>query len=468
MRILFSWLSYEEVSLAENLTAKALILEKYLNNWEEHNLLNPILDQASFEKVFLFYDDSIHIENEFKDWLRADIQLISLKIKDRHNIDDVVSKMRSKIEKRTNNFQKDFAIIEAGSQSEKKYLNTLIEKLKACRYVVEEDKLKELPSSKQTVNREFTTALKPVGFENITGSSQALTTILHHAGIACKCPFSVVITGEMGVGKKILARMIAKNSKPADGPIEIIKCITLNYEDLRKKMESAFKKVHGGILILDGIDQCSFKIQSLLFQIIQDHIDSSTKDKTTRIITTSTCNLLELVKNDKFLAELYYLLAKITLDIPPLRDRSQDVLLLANNILRELNREYKKQTSTYNFKILSSNAQKAISRHSWPGNINELHQVLNQAIVFSPANIIESNDLPITTSCSKSITELHKKPLRSGFNMNKEIKELQRDYIKRALKQANENKAKAAKLLGLKSYQALDSKIKSLGMLKKN
>ena len=171
-----------------------------------------------------------------------------------------------------------------------------------------------------------------------------------------------------------------------------------------------------------------------------------------------------MVKNHEFLPELYFLLAVITIDTAPLRDRQEDIPLLAHHFLREINQHNRDKDQRYCFRSISPDGWKCLERHYWPGNISELKQVVRQAVAFSSSLIIEKGDLSIISS-RPSIADLKEKPLGNGFDMKKEIDILQRDYIKRAMKQANGQKTVAAELLGIKSYQALDSKMRALGML---
>lgn len=317
------------------------------------------------------------------------------------------------------------------------------------------------------------TVPRPDGFENIIGSSQETAIVLRRASISAKNLDPVLITGERGTGRKLLAETIARTNTKTDKHCETVKCIASNYvgfdQELLGSEQSVgiLKKATGGTLILDEIDKCSVMTQLLLmkaFAAHSGHCKFSTGEYLGfKIIATSTCNLLEMVKRNEFLPELFYVLATITIETIPLRSRTQDIPLLAKHFLEEINTQNETRNPDYTFKTLSADANKTLRQHTWPGNVSELRMVLRQSVIFSNDNIITKNDLPIITNTYSSV-QCQKKLIAPGFDMNKEVCDIQRGYISQALKQTGGKKSETAKLLGLKSYQALDTKMKSLKM----
>ena len=479
MRILFSWLRFNDLeAFRKNAPAPVVdeiekLRTEYTSDPDSNVPLTSLLDQALFEKVYLFHHCKLPFEKEFMAWLRPDIEFVFLEIKNINDSVEIIEKLHIEIAQTTNGFKKDFGILRnCGTQAVQDAFVTPAFQNCTCYYEIKNSKIIEIKPPGQDPK----SALKPVGFENIIGASQETANILHRAGIAAKNPDPVLITGERGTGKKELAKAIALASSKT--PLEVIKCIASNYKDFDQELlgtehsDGILKKANKGTLVLDGIDKCNFMTQLLLLKTLKDYKDHCEfktvgKDKTEnskfRIIATATRNLLELVKKNEFLEDLYYMLAYISIETIPLCDQTPDILLLAHHFLEEVNKQHKAENSGYVFKTLSSEARKALALHLWPGNISELRLVIRQAVIFSNDNIIEKNDLPIITS-GKDTALLRKMPLVQGFNMKNEIDKLQRDYIERALKQADNKKTDAAKALGLGSYQALDTKMKSLGM----
>ena len=483
MRILFSWLGFHDLEEFSKGAQSGVLDEIKKLQMEEPSSpgdsasIASLLNQALFEKVYLLHACKLPFENEFKSWLRPDVESVFLEINNINDSAEIGEKLRIKIAEITDGFKKDFGILRSCGRQEVVNALTEVAQRGTCCYEIKGWKLVEAMLDGQNLDN-FKSALKPDGFENILGASQEAAVILHRAGIAAKHHVPVLITGERGTGRKRLAEAISRAGSTANAPLEVIKCITLDYEEFDREFlgtehaDGILKKVNEGALILDEIDKCCLKVQLQLLRTLKNYkghceFKPVGKDKAEhsrfKIIATSTCNLLELVNKNEFLAELYYMLATISLETIPLRDRTQDIPLLAHHFLDGLNKQHKAENADYIYKTLSPEATKSLIRHLWPGNVSELHIVLWQAFIFSNGTIIEKNDLPIITG-GKSTIQLRKIPLGTGFDLKKEVAELQRDYIRRAIKQADGKKSEAAKLLGLRSYQALDTKMKSLGM----
>jgi two-component system response regulator HydG len=330
-------------------------------------------------------------------------------------------------------------------------------------------KIEHLPSSPRYIPK----FQKPAGFEEFIGVSRKMATLLNKADIATRFPTAVLITGESGTGRKLLAQAIAQKSVSDGFPVKIV-----TFTDKASFMEPVLlgdgirpgklKEADNGVIILDNINKCSLYTQMTLLNIMRDTQSNCYTSRPTapnqpeisskfRIIATSSENLLELVREGQFSEELYYLLADITIQTPPLKGRGDDILLLAHYFLQCANKELQTDSSPRINKSLSTNAQKALKKYSWPGNLRELKHKIRQAWIFAEGNEIESVDL-FPNSHHKTLPE----KIPSGFNLKKKIDDQQKEYIKLAMKQTDEKKAEAAKLLGLKSYQALDVKIKSL------
>jgi len=474
MRTLYTWLEPNDV---RQFAAKVdPSLKSGIDQWldvqvgfaTDRTARFPLFEQMLFSCIYLFYCSKMSFVHELKQWLRPGLELISLEINNLGDGNEIQEKTRQKIMELSNGNVLNNGILRTCSNSVIQQALAQVDIPGLINYTVVDGQLQEDPSDKTLVGN-FVTALKPKGLEGISGTSPLLATTLYRAEKARQSQEPVLITGESGTGKKYLAHAIAQQSDK----IEILRGLTLNHSKLDVELTGTaqipgiLKTIDNGTLILADIDQCTLPTQLQLFNVLQHYQEeccifrphaAKVNDEISSfwLIATSSRNLLEMVKNHEFLSELYFLLAVITIETTPLRDRPEDISWLAYHFLDEINRQ-----SHARYLTISTDGWKGLARHCWPGNISELKQVIHQAAVFAPSTIIQRGDLPIM-GARPSMADLGEKSLGAGFDLKKEIDNFQRDYIKRALRQAHGQKKVAANLLGMKSYQALDSKMKAL------
>lgn len=291
----------------------------------------------------------------------------------------------------------------------------------------------------------FNIIRRPEYFRNQFGTSKNLIRILHFIELTFSSAAApVLLTGEQGTGRKKIAQIIADHQNNNPLATEIVSFPSVDCR-MDEELIKAIKNQNTRTIILDNIDQCHIKTQLKLLKILRTEIKP-------RIITTSTQNLLRLVIDKLFLEELYYHLADISIELPSLRACDDiNIELLASNFLKELNNE-----SQY----FSREAVKIMKAYTWPGNIRELKQVVQQANLFSEGKIIQAEDLPIFSKTSIKATLDKSKLLNPKFSLDQEVKKLEIFYIKQALEINGGTKTKAAEMLGLKNYQTLSKKIK--------
>jgi transcriptional regulator with GAF, ATPase, and Fis domain len=242
----------------------------------------------------------------------------------------------------------------------------------------------------------------------------------------------------------------------------------------------AFEEAHGGTLFLDEIGELSLENQSKLLRAIQPRHDDPPSRRwirrvgeederpfDVRIVAATNRNLLEQVANQKFRADLYFRIAVVTVELPPLRRRGSDIRLLAEAQLQKINREFKEGEPGYEEKTLGASALRRLQEHHWPGNVRELNNVLVQAAVMATGSKLTKGDV------AEAITELpssgtSKLPLsrerHDGFKLDEHLDHLERMFIEDALEDAEGVQAEAARLLALNSQQALKKKMDRLGI----
>ena len=268
--------------------------------------------------------------------------------------------------------------------------------------------------------------------------------------IACSdCP--VLITGESGVGKEVVANLIHKSSDRADKPMvtlniasvpkDLLEAELFGYEKgaftgASKGREGFFELADGGTLFLDEIGEMDLPLQAKLLRAIETkrfyrlggrrEIESDV-----RIIAATNRDLRKLVEEGKFREDLYYRLNVVEINIPPLRERKEDILPLAYHFLKVFSRKYSKDVRDF-----SRRAKEALLSYPWHGNVRELRNVIERAVLFSEGQIIDESHI----DC------LLREPSDKGF---KTIKELEKEYIIQVLRSVNFNKKKASEILGI-------------------
>ncbi|HLK32757.1 MAG TPA: sigma-54 dependent transcriptional regulator [Terriglobales bacterium] len=279
---------------------------------------------------------------------------------------------------------------------------------------------------------------------------------------------TILIQGESGTGKGVLARAIHYASPRASMPLLELNCAALpdalleselfGYEpgaftDARRRKEGLLERAHGGTVFLDEIGNMSPSVQAKLLRVLEEgtflrlggtrviHVD-------VRMIAATNANLKEAVARGSFREDLYYRLNVVPLFIPALRERREDILPLALDLVEHFNRELKKS-----FTGLTPQAAELIVHYSWPGNIRELKNVIERAMILSPEGDIDAEYLPEELRDYKESIALQE-PL-SAFDVSPTghqfvtLDELEDDYIKQVLIATGNNKTQAARLLGI-------------------
>ena len=335
------------------------------------------------------------------------------------------------------------------------------------------------------------------GFEGIIGDSQAIRLAVGRAQRAALRDVPVLLLGESGTGKEMFARAIHKASHRRQQPFEAMNCAAIPRELLEAELfghekgaftgavarrVGAFLRAHGGTLFLDEIGDCDPAMQVKLLRVLQPPPDQGPchrefqpvgSEKTAvadvRIIAATNRDLLADIRDHRFRDDLYYRLAVISLHLPPLRERSRDISLIANALLEQINQQFRQQGQCepgYEDKSLSPDAMAFVKGYPWPGNIRQLQNALLQAAVMAAGPAIERGDLLASVGNVDPGRLVHplEQPLGEGFDLEEHLKTIQRHYLRRGMRESGGVKAEAARLLGYENYQTLSAQLKRLGV----
>jgi len=318
---------------------------------------------------------------------------------------------------------------------------------------------------------------------NIIGESKEIKGVLDMIQkIVQSDATTVLIEGESGTGKDLVGRAIHYTSRRSARPFMDINCTALpdtlveselfGYEkgaftDAKAKKVGLFELADGGSVLLDEIGDMPLTTQTKLLKFIENKRfkrvgGASDIEVDVRIIAATNKNLKEEIKSGKFREDLYYRLKVIPIFIPPLRVRTGDILILANYFINKFNQEFRKDV-----KGLSSKAEKAILLYQWPGNVRELKNVIERAIILESKDQILIEHLPIEVVEGVPFKE-EERQQQSNFILPENgvpLEEVEKNLLIQALKKANGNQSKAAKLLSLSRY-ALRYRLKKIGYLK--
>lgn len=315
------------------------------------------------------------------------------------------------------------------------------------------------------------------GIENIIGENLKIKQILNQIKVVAPTNMTVILQGESGTGKEIVARIIHKQSLRKDKPFIAIDCGTIPetlveselfgydkgaFTGADAKKEGEFEKANGGTILLDEITNLPKAAQAKLLRVIQEkklqHLGGRRHIKIdVRIIVATNIKLSEAVRQGKFRADLFHRLNEFQLDLPPLRERKDDIPILAEYFLNEANKELTKK-----IKGFSAEAMKSLLNYQWSGNVRELKNLVRRAVLLAESNYVTPAQLLLNnTSPAKRLN--FEQDLEKGISLREAVKKVtkqtEEEMIKQALAKAGGNKTKAAKTLKI-DRMTLYSKIK--------
>jgi transcriptional regulator with PAS, ATPase and Fis domain len=183
-----------------------------------------------------------------------------------------------------------------------------------------------------------------------------------------------------------------------------------------------------------------------------------------RIIAATNRDLIGAVAENRFRSDLYYRLAVITIKLPPLRDRREDISSIVAALMDRINRDFGNQEPGYRHKEISGAAMEFVKKHPWPGNVRQLYNTLIQAAVMTDEEVIERPDIAdaVAEILGRPTTDLLELPMGEDFSLEVHLEEIQRHYLRRAMEEAGGVKKRAAELLGYRNYQTLAAQLERL------
>jgi DNA-binding NtrC family response regulator len=318
--------------------------------------------------------------------------------------------------------------------------------------------------------------------ENLIGASPALRSVLDVVERVADTDSTVLITGESGTGKEMIARALHWSSRRAERMFVTVNCGAIPEELLESELfghvrgaftnavshrEGRFALAHGGTIFLDEIGDMSPALQVKLLRVLQDRtfepVGSSHSVKVdVRVIAATNQKLDVAIREKRFREDLFYRLNVIPIELPPLRERRDDVPLLAAHFLRQAAEEKKLGPCT-----LAPDALEALMRHDWPGNVRELENLIERIVVLRGQGEVTARDLPPELQraalAARPARESPAQVVQAGVAFHEVVDRFQADLILRALEQTHWNKNKAAQLLGLNRTTLLE-KIKKMGL----
>ena len=315
----------------------------------------------------------------------------------------------------------------------------------------------------------LTKEISKKGSDTIVGDSPQLKRVLNLANKAALSDSNILIEGETGTGKELLAEYIHKQSARKDKPFVVINCASLPdqlieselfghekgaFTDAKNTKQGLVEIAHGGSLFLDEIGELSLALQPKLLRFLENgeyrRIGGiTTLTSNVRVIGATNRNLLEEADNKNFRKDLLFRLNVITLTIPPLRDRKDDILLLANYFIKE-------KSPIRSPKRLSQEAEELLVGYSFNGNIRELDHIIERALIFAEGDIIHPEDLNLPQSYQIQ-SRKHSEMEETDEILSME--ELERWHIKKVLDKNRWDRTQTANQLGI-SPKTLYTKIK--------
>ena len=314
-------------------------------------------------------------------------------------------------------------------------------------------------------------------FGNILGKSRALRQLFDQLQLVAPTRSSVLITGESGTGKELIANAIHQNSPRRNERFLPVNCAAIPSEILESEMFGhekgsftgatgrkigKFELANRGTLFLDEVGEIAPEIQVKLLRVLEEKSfmrvgGSETITVDARIIAATNASLEQRVTEGKFRSDLYYRLKVVTLHIPPLRERREDIPLLVEHFLEQFKRENHRETLS-----LSPAALRCLVDARWEGNVRELRNLLESLVVMATRPVIDVWDLPEAyRQMVSSQPEPHSAAVPAG-GPPRTMEEIEREAILKTLKETEGNRTKAAEILGI-GLRTLQRKLKEYG-----
>lgn len=310
----------------------------------------------------------------------------------------------------------------------------------------------------------------------IIGASVPMKALRQQLKLMAGTNGRVLIYGESGTGKELVARAIHRSSQRANGPFVEVNCAALPEDLIESELfghrrtnrdgtvdhkVGKMQKAHAGTFFLDEVGDMSLKVQAKVLRALDEHRfepvgATQTIQVDVRVVAATNKNLEKEIERGNFREDLFYRLNVIPFTVPPLRERIEDIPMLAAHFLRSFAAAYGRRP-----KELSNDALEALQGHPWPGNVRELRNLMERIVILYPQHIVEARHLPIGTRKG-----VNGKAAETSGSLHEVKEAAERDYILLKLEETGGNVSRAAELLGLERSN-LYRKMKTLGIAPK-
>jgi two-component system response regulator PilR (NtrC family) len=330
--------------------------------------------------------------------------------------------------------------------------------------------IKELLLENQVLRKEIHRAYD---FENIVGKSPQILNIYDMVNTVAETDSTVLITGKSGTGKELIARALHYKSKRKNRAFVPVNCGAISENLIESELfghkkgaftgaisdkEGYIKAAEGGTLFLDEVSELPPGLQVKFLRVLQEKeytpVGTTAPIKVNvRFIASTNRDLKEEVKNSRFREDLYYRLNVIEIHLPSLKDREEDIPILADHFLDKYRKEMKK-----NIKGIDNQAMRALMSYEWKGEIRELENIIERAVIFCKSEFITMQDLPSTFKSDNSVLDISK-----AGSLDDSVRKFEKDLILRALETNQYNKEKTAEILQV-GLSTLYRKLKELNI----
>ncbi|TSC32259.1 sigma-54 dependent transcriptional regulator [Corallococcus sp. Z5C101001] len=318
---------------------------------------------------------------------------------------------------------------------------------------------------------------------HILGHSAALQTVLKQVARVAPVDTTVLISGESGTGKELIARELHGKSRRSAMPFVAVNCGAIPhglleselfghakgaFTDARTARRGLFAEADGGTLFLDEVGELPLGAQVKLLRVLQEGEirpvgESRVERVDVRVVAATLRDLGKLVEKGEFREDLYYRLNVVNLTLPPLRERREDVPVLARAFLHRFNRDLNRDPPVEGF---TPEAEALLTAYAWPGNVRELENAMERAVLLAEGTHIAPGSLPEKLWAASAPAAAGTAPplqVGSDLSLKRAIRELEESYIRAALRRTKGNRTRAAEVLDI-SHRALLYKIKEYGI----
>jgi two-component system, NtrC family, response regulator HydG len=318
-------------------------------------------------------------------------------------------------------------------------------------------------------------------WQNIIGTSPPMKALIDMLAMVAPSDATVMITGESGTGKELIARSIHYNSRRRAAPCVIVNCAALAdtlleselfghekgaFTGADKRREGRFRQADGGTLFLDEIGETSSAMQAKLLRVIQEREfqrvgGDETLSVDVRILAATNRDLKAEVRNGKFREDLFYRLNVVTVEVPPLSARHEDIPLLAQNFMERFATRNRKTVKGF-----TPQAMDLLIKHDWPGNVRELENAVERSVILLAGDYITERELPLSiTQTGDGGRREAARPENEGLGLtgSQSLETIEKEAILATLSETGGNKSETARRLGI-NRKTLHLKLKRYGL----